>query len=111
MKKLRISWILSKFSASILNCGKSLFLTLQPSGTCTFTFRQKVKGKDLSIKLGHFPNISLDEAREAVKREENITNVKASQADFKELINKLKKERSQGESNNKKQQTPHTKCR
>lgn len=64
----------------ILNCGKSLFLTLQPSGTCTFTFRQKVKGKDLSIKLGHFPNISLDEAREAVKREE--TKIKAQ----KELL-------------------------
>ena len=29
-----------------------------------------------------------DEDNKAVKREENITNVKASQADFKELINK-----------------------
>ena len=29
-----------------------------------------------------------DEENKAVKREENITNVKASQADFKELINK-----------------------
>lgn len=62
----------------ILNCGKSLFLTLQPSGTCTFTFRQKVKGKDLSIKLGHFPNISLDEAREAVKEKKQRSKLKKS---------------------------------
>lgn len=53
---------------TILNCGGNLFFVLLPSGTCYFISRQKVNGKDITKTLGHYPDISIPEAREKIKK-------------------------------------------
>lgn len=53
------------------NSVSGLLLNVTPTGKRTFYFRKKLHGKDVEVRLGEFPNMTVESARKAAKEVSN----------------------------------------
>lgn len=54
---------------------KGLTLRVQPSGTKSFVLRVCKNGRVTDVTLGHFPEISLSQARQKARRQQKDLNI------------------------------------
>ena len=71
----KIASLKTRFKRYTISDGNGLCLRVHPSGVKSFVFRNYENGKVRDITLGHFPDLSLTEARRIVREKRKSLNL------------------------------------